>query len=97
MIIKIVESPRENKRFRAYMNDNKYIDFGLKNGSTYIDHHDKTKRDNYLKRHMANKREKYLIDNLIESPALYSAIILWGKYTDIDKNINYLNNLLKNK
>lgn len=97
MIEKIIPSPRKNKRYRVILNNNVYFDFGLKNGQTYIDHHDKTKRENYLKRHLANDREKYLYDNLIYSPSLFSAYILWGKFTDINKNINYLNKLLEIK
>jgi len=93
MIINISESPRKFKRFRVVMNNNKYFDFGLKDGSTFIDHNDETKRLNYMKRHIANKTEKYLISNLIPSPALFSFFILWGPYNNIIKNINYLNNL----
>jgi delta 1-pyrroline-5-carboxylate dehydrogenase len=36
-----------------------------------------------------------LIDNLIPSPSLMSLYILWGPYTNIDKNIKFLNNLWK--
>ena len=50
-IIKIENSPRKNKRFRVYMDDNKYYDFGLENPviGTYIDHHNKQIRENYRK------------------------------------------------
>ena len=93
-INQLQESQRKNKRFRIIMLNSFYkYDFGLKNGSTYLDHHDKDKRDAYRKRHYGNKREKYLIDNLIPSPALLSYYILWGPYTDLKKNIDYLNNL----
>lgn len=97
MIIKIINSPIEFKRYRVFMDNGKHFDFGLKDGSTYIDHKDKLLRENYLKRHLANKKEKYLIENLIPSPALFSALLLWGKHTDIKKNINELNRLWKIK
>jgi len=42
---------------------------------------------------MGNPREQYLINNLIPSPALYSAYLLWGLHTDIQSNIDYLNGL----
>ena len=96
-IINIINSNRKNKRFRIIMSNGHCFDFGLLNGQTYIDHHNQVKRINYLKRHMANEKEKYLIDNLIPSAALFSAKILWGKYKNINKNINELNKLLINK
>ena len=97
MIIKIEKSHKKNKRFTITMNNNKKYDFGLINGSTYIDHHDKQKRDNYIKRHISNDTEYNLIMNLIPSPSLFSLVILWGPYTSINENINYLNNLWKIK
>jgi hypothetical protein len=30
---------------------------------------------------------------LVPSPALFSLYLLWGKYTDLNDNINHLNNL----
>jgi len=63
-------------------NNDKY-DFGLLSGSTYIDHKDKIKKDNYKKRHYAIKSEKLLIDDLIPSPSLFSYYILWGPYASI--------------
>ena len=91
-IIKIEESPKEFKRFRVTLDDGKHYDFGLKGGNTYIDHHDKIKRQNYLIRHMANETEKRKILNLIPSPSLFSALLLWGEYTSLEKNIHFLNN-----
>ena len=91
-IIKLVKSPRKNKRFRVYLENDIYFDFGLDGGNTYIDHGNKKKRDNYRKRHYAQERK--LIDNFIPSPALYSYYILWGDSTDINKNIEKLNRLI---
>ena len=50
--MELYESKRKDKRFMAIIKGKKYH-FGLKNGSTYIDHKDKTKRENYIKRHMS--------------------------------------------
>ena len=97
MIIKIDKSPKKMKRFRITMDDGKRYDFGFITGSTYIDHHNKNKRDNYIKRHIANDIEYNLVMNLIPSPALFSLVILWGPYTSIEQNIDYLNNLWKIK
>ena len=90
-IIKLVKSKRKNKRFRVYLENDKYFDFGLDGGNTYIDHGNKKKRDNYRKRHYA--QEKKLIDLLTPSPALYSYYLLWGDSTDINKNIEKLNRM----
>jgi hypothetical protein len=35
--------------------------------------------------HLGNATEYKLITNLIPSPSLFSAYILWGSYTDIEK------------
>lgn len=43
-------SNRKNKRFYV-LYDNKYIHFGAKNGSTFIDHRDIIKRKNWKARH----------------------------------------------
>lgn len=91
-IVKFEDSPIKTKRYRITMDDGKHYDFGLKGGSTYIDHGDAVKRTNYLKRHLASEKERYLIKHYIPSPALFSAQILWGWSTDINENIKYLNN-----
>ena len=88
------KSPRKNKRFRISLEDGRYFDFGLVDGSTYIDHHDKIKRKNYRARHIGNEKERNLINNLILSPALFSYYLLWGESTDLNKNIQSLNKLL---
>jgi hypothetical protein len=93
-IIYITESNKKDKRFRVFLSDNSEFDFGLKDGSTYIDHKDKVKRMAYWLRHYANKKEKELIDNFTPSPALFSAYLLWGKYSNLRDNIEWLNNKL---
>lgn len=94
-IINIIKSPIKNKRFRVYLDDGNNYDFGLLNGSTYIDHHDEKKRLNYWNRHYSNKKEQELIDKIIPSPALFSAYLLWGYHKTLDDNIRYLNRILK--
>ncbi len=97
MIIDIQKSPKKNKRFRVTMDNGKKYDFGYVSGSTYIDNLSREKRSAYLKRHMANKIEYKLITELVPSPALFAAYLLWGPYETIDDNITNLNNLWKNK
>jgi hypothetical protein len=93
MIINFEKSPKQHKRFRVYMNNGKYYDFGLDTGHTYIDHRDKQKKAAYWARHIGNETERRLIQNLVPSPALFSAALLWGPHTNIEDNINYLNHL----
>ena len=85
-------SQNSKKRLRALFKLHKggpiikITDFGLKGGSTYIDHKDKTKRRNYIARHSVNEKKFYTDP---QRPATLSRYILWGPYADLDKNINY--------
>lgn len=94
-IVDIKSSTKKHKRYCVLMDNGEKYDFGLDKGQTYIDNHDTNKRANYWKRHTSNEAENKLITNLVPSPALFSAYILWGKYDNIGKNINYLNKLLR--
>jgi hypothetical protein len=96
-IINIIPSTKANKKYTAILSNGEEFDFGLDGSSTYLNHKDKTKRLNYIKRHMGNKREKELIENLIPSPALFSLALLWGKYDNLEDNIKWLNSLWENK
>ena len=61
------------------------IHFGSKYSSTYLDHHDKVKRSNYLKRHKVNENWDQV------NAGSLSAYILWGPSTDLYENLfNYL-------
>jgi hypothetical protein len=95
-IVDIINSPRKNKRFRAFLDDNTKIDFGLLGANTYLDTATKLERDNYRIRHYNSSNEKSLIDNLIISPSLLSYYLIWGEYRSILKNVKILNKLLKN-
>ena len=90
-IIDLTSSPRQGKRFSISIREDdgktRTYHFGLDIGSTYIDHQDKAKREAYRKRHYANKKEKYLIDNNIPSPALFSYKLLWGDSSNLTENI----------
>jgi hypothetical protein len=77
----IVKSTRKDKRLEAIFKDGTSIHFGAKNGSTYIDHGDKKKRENYIKRHQVNEDW-----NTVNAGSL-SRFILWGDSNDIGKNI----------
>ena len=96
-IVDIINSPRKNKRFRAFLDDNTKIDFGLLGANTYLDGESKLVRDNYRLRHYNSPREKEFIDNLIISASVLSYYLIWGPHRDINKNMKYLNKLLKLK
>ena len=67
----------KNKRFYVIY-QGKIINFGLKNGSTYIDHGDSTKRRAWIARHskIKNKLGEYVI-KLKTSPNFWNLKILW--------------------
>jgi hypothetical protein len=76
----LYESNQKTKRFMAIINGKKYH-FGLKNGRTYIDHHDKIKRQNYIKRHKVNENW-----DAINAGSL-SRYLLWGDSISLEKNV----------
>ena len=78
--MQIYESNRKDKRYMAMINNKKYH-LGLINGTTYIGHKDKTKRQNYIKRHQVR-------DNCNEvNPGSLSRFLLWGDSTSLEQNI----------
>ncbi len=84
--ISLEKSNKPNKKLVIKFSDpNLTIHFGSKNSSTFLDHQDKVKRSNYLKRHKVNEDW-----NQVNAGSL-SAYILWGDSTDMYANlINYL-------
>jgi len=95
MIVKIEDSPLKMKRFRVTMDNGKKYDIGLRGGSTFIDHADISKKSAYQKRHLGNVIERQLIENKVPSPSYLSYGLLWGKYPDLQKNVEYVNKLWK--
>lgn len=96
-IIHITKSKKKDKRFKVFLDNGDEYDFGLIDGSTYIDEKDKVKRMNYWLRHIANDIENQLINDVEPSPSVFSAYLLWGKYTNLRDNIEWLNTLLEKK
>ena len=87
--MKFISSEKSNKPNKklviTFSEPNLTIHFGSKNSSTFLDHHDKVKRSNYLKRHKVNENW-----NQVNAGSL-SAYILWGDSSDMYSNlINYL-------
>jgi hypothetical protein len=92
--LEITKSKARNKRYKAIFIDKggniiKTVNFGSAVGQTYIDHGDKKKKLNYIRRHSVNEdwTDYY-------SAGALSRYILWGPYTDIQKNIDAYNKRL---
>jgi hypothetical protein len=85
--ISLKHSTKPNKKYVIELSEPKRtIHFGSKNSSTYLDHKDKYKKENYLKRHQVNENWDEV------NAGSLSAYLLWGPYTDINKNLtHYLN------
>ena len=83
--ISLTPSTRKTKKYMINLqtdDDNiKTIHFGSMDSKTYIDHHDKNKRHNYIKRHMKNEDW----DNV--NAGSLSAFILWGPTTNLNENL----------
>ncbi len=84
--ISLEKSYKPNKKLVIKFSEpNLTIHFGSKNSSTYLDHYDKVKRSNYLKRHKVNENWDQV------NAGSLSAYILWGDSSDMYANlINYL-------
>ena len=85
--MELYESPRRDKRLLAIFPNGTMIHFGQRGGQTYIDHHDKQKREAYLKRH--NPRENW---NDPYTAGSLSKWCLWGESTDLATNVRYFKN-----
>lgn len=80
--MEIVNSNKKDKRFKAIFSNGKKVDFGLNGGSTYIDHKDEKKKENYIKRHRVRENwEDYM------SAGALSRYILW-EYQTLDKAVS---------
>ena len=85
-LISLEKSNKPNKKLVIKFSEpDLTIHFGSKYSSTYLDHHDKVKRSNYLKRHKVNENWDQV------NAGSLSAYILWGPSTDLYENLfNYL-------
>ena len=79
----LYKSPREDKRFVIKFEEpRKTIHFGFEGASTYLEHKDKNKRDNYIARHRVNE------DWTKVNAGSLSRYILWGDSTNLKTNLN---------
>lgn len=80
--MKLVRSPLQDKKWRALFSDGTHTDFGATGYQSYVDHHSKLRRANYLSRHRS--RENW---NDPKSAGALSRWILWGNSTSLDTNL----------
>jgi len=85
------ESPRKDKRFRLTFDDSSYVDFGAKDGITFIDGRSEKERQAWIARHKNDKG----YDNP-KSGIYYSRMLLWEEPT-LKKAIRKLEKKIKNK
>ncbi len=98
-IMKIDRSNRLGKRFKVILDNGNEYNFGQefhdeKHPITFIDGASKEKRDAYIKRHLGNKTENHLINNLVPSPSLFNMYLLWNTKS-LQNNIKILNDMLR--
>lgn len=72
--VKLLISPRKNKKYRVYAPDGNPVDFGQMGYEDYTMHGDEKRRDRYLKR-ATNIKGKWRDDPY--SPNMLSLKILW--------------------
>jgi hypothetical protein len=83
-LVSVTPSDREGKKYVAIFEDpKKTVHFGFKGSQTYLDHHNKDKRANYLARHRVNENW--------DDPATGGSLsrhLLWGDHTSLRRNIS---------
>ncbi len=87
-LYKLYRSDVKNKKWDMYYEDGdkiKKVSFGHPDYQDYTQHHDKERRKAYLER--ASNIKGDWKDNPFSSNNM-AIHILWGKYTDINKNLN---------
>ena len=76
-------STRLGKKYMIRFEDpDKVIHFGSDVSKTYLDHGDKTKRANYIKRHEVNENWDQV------NAGSLSRFILWGPSTSLRENLD---------
>ena len=84
-LVSFSPSSRKGKKYEiVILKDNgrtQTIHFGSKTSQTYLDHKDKTKRDNYIARHAPNEQWDEV------NAGSLSRYILWGDSTSLDANL----------
>ena len=75
-LVKIVKSPKPEKKYIAHFSDGTHTDFGAKGMSDFTKHKDSERKKRYMTRH--SKRENWKSP---KTPGALSRWILWNKDT----------------
>lgn len=97
MITRIEKCPSHLKRFRAYMSDGCYYDFGKIGVETFIDKRNTRIREHYYNYHLGKPIDKAIIKYLIVCPTLLEVFLLYGRFDTIEQNALFLNKILSDK
>ena len=81
-LIKVVPSTNTTKKYDAFFDDGKKVSFSLATSQTYLDHHDKDRREAYRRRH-----KKDLETKDFRKPGYLAYYISWGDSTSLAKNV----------
>ena len=73
-LVKLIKSPKKDKKYRAIFNDGSHTDFGARGYSDYTIHKDYNRMKRYDSRHKS--RENW---NNMKSRGALSKWILWNK------------------
>jgi len=85
-LLRLERSPNPKKKWRAFFDNGKHTDFGANSPpmEDYTQHHDKARRERYIKRHL-----KDLKTGDPTRAGYLSMFLLWGPYTSLEKNIRF--------
>jgi len=79
MKVRLIESPKVDKKFRAvFVDSGKFVDFGGKGYSDYTIHKDRDRMQRYLVRH--RRRETWTKVG-VHTPGFWSRWLLWSRPT----------------
>ena len=91
MNIEISKSNRNDKKFKAVIDDKKTVHFGAKGYSDYTKHKDPERKERCIDRH--KQREDWGKSG-VDSAGFYSKHVLWNKPT-LQSSVNDLNKKFK--
>ena len=80
--MRVVPATDSKHKYTAIFDDGKKTSFGAKGYESYLDHHDKERRERYRKRH-----HKDLQTNDPRRAGFLSFYLLWGDSTNLQTNI----------
>ncbi len=77
--VKLIKSPRREKKWRVIFPNGSHVDFGLFGASDYLHHRDRLRMQRYVKRH-ARMHENWKKSG-VHTAGFWSRWLLWSKPT----------------